>query len=95
MSMFKHLEGQIAVLVEGGVYKQADVYARGGFVYAKSGAGFVRLYADGSTTKAKCRIDTLHFDGRLFKDKFGRLCDASVDGAAALDGQALLRIGSA
>lgn len=78
MGMFKALEGQAAVIVENGVYKQADLFTRSGFLYAKVGSGFVRLYADGSTTKAKCRIDALHFDAALMQDRFGRLCDASL-----------------
>ena len=85
MGMFKQIEGENAVIVEGGVYKQADLYARDGYLYAKAGGGFVRLYADGSTSKAKCRLDVMTFDKPLCTDKFGRLCDASVSGARSLE----------
>lgn len=84
MGMFKALEGQVGVIVESGLYKQADLFIRDGYFYAKSGGGFVRLYADGSTSKAKCRIDALHLDMALQQDSFGRLCDASVVGSKAL-----------
>ena len=94
MGMFKHLEGQVAVIVEGGVYKPVDIYTRDGYLYAKTGAGFVRLYADGSTTKAKCRLDTLHFDGALFRDALGRMCSQPVNGAAPIGGPERLRIAS-
>lgn len=85
MGMFKQIEGENAVVVDGGVYKQVDVYARDGGLYAKSGGGFVRLYADGSTSRPKCRLDVLTFNGILYADKFGRLCDASVTGAKMLE----------
>lgn len=85
MGMFKQVEGENAIVVENGVFKQTDLYARDGYLYAKTGAGFVRLYADGSTSKAKCRIDVMTFEKALFVDKLGRLCDASVDGAKGLD----------
>lgn len=84
MSLFKQLEGETAVLVENGVYKQTDLFTRNGGLFAKAGGGFVRLYADGSTSKAKCRIDALLVDGVLCRDKLGRLCDASVKGAQSL-----------
>lgn len=84
MGLFKQIEGENAVIVESGVYKQADLYARDGYLYAKAGGGFVRLYADGSTSKAKCRLDVLTFDKSLCADKFGRLCDTSVTGAGPL-----------
>ena len=77
MGLFKEVEGEVAILVEGGVYKQAPLYTRNGYLYAKSNGGFVRLNADGSTTKAKCLLETLTWEGRLAADKIGRLCDPS------------------
>lgn len=94
MGLFKHLEGQVAILVEGGVYKQAELFSRDGYLYAKAGSGFVRLYADGSTTKAKCRIDALHFDKALFQDKFGRLGSGEIPSAKPLGDGARLLLGS-
>lgn len=85
MGMFKQVDGESAVVVESGVYKQTDLYSRDGYLYAKAGGGFVRLYADGSTSKAKCRLDVLAFGKPLCVDKLGRLCDASVGGARSLE----------
>lgn len=78
MGLFQEVEGEAAVLVEGGVYRQVPVYKRNGFLFAKSGAGFVRLYADRSTSKPKCRLETLTWGeaGRLGRDSLGRLCVA-------------------
>jgi hypothetical protein len=84
MAFFKHLEGEAAVLVERGVYKQADLYQRDAHLYAKSSGGFVRLCADGSTSKPTVRLETLSFDGALFKDTFGRLLTAELPGSKAI-----------
>ena len=92
MGMFKQIEGENAIIVESGVFKQADLYVRDGYLYAKTGGGFVRLYADGSTSKAKCRLDVLAFDKPLCVDKLGRLCDASVSGARSLGREAEQRL---
>lgn len=85
MSFFKQVEGEAAVLVEGGIYKQVDVYTRDGFLYAKVSGGFVRMMADGSTTKAKMRLEFMSFDGALCRDKLGRLCTADVEGSTLLE----------
>lgn len=82
---FKHVEGEAAVLVENGTYKQVDLYTRDGYLYAKVGGGFVRIMADGSTTKAKLRLDFMSFDGALYRDKLGRLCTDTVKDAIALE----------
>ena len=73
MSFFKQIEGDAAILVENGVYKQVDLYSRDGYLFAKVGSGFVRLMADGSTTKHKLRIDFMSFEGELGSDGLGRL----------------------
>lgn len=78
MGLFQHLEGEAAILIENGVYKQVDVYARDGYLYGKVNGGFVRLNADGSTTKAKCRLNHLDFSGPLAMDNLGRLCDPAI-----------------
>lgn len=85
MGMFQQVDGENAIIVEGGVFRQADLYTRDGYLYAKTGGGFVRLYADGSTSKAKCRLDVLTFEKTLYADKFGRLCDETATGAKVLD----------
>lgn len=90
--MFKELEGDTAVVVIGGVYKQVDLYTRNGFLFCKAFGGFIRLYANGSTSKDKCRIDALSTEKDLFADRLGRLCDASVSGAEALDAGKMLAL---
>lgn len=76
MGLFQEIEGEAAVIVEGGVYKQVPVYKRNGYLYAKVGGGFIRLYADGSTTKPKARLETLTWENydTLGKDAIGKLC---------------------
>lgn len=88
MGFFKQVEGEAAVVVENGVYKQVDVYTRDGVLYAKSAGGFVKLYADGSTTKAKLRLETLSWEGALFRGSLGRLLVEPRDGAKAIDAPA-------
>lgn len=85
MAFFQKVEGDAAVIVENGVYKQVDLYTRDGMLYVQSGGGFIRLFADGSTTKAKTRLDFMSFDHGLFKDSLGRLCTAEAKGAVPLD----------
>lgn len=82
MSFFKQAEGEAAILVERGVYKQCDVYLRDGYIYAKTGGGFVKLMADGSTTKARCRLVELSWSSNLFRDGLGRLMHDPVGGMA-------------
>lgn len=84
MSFFREIEGEAAVLVENGIYKQVPLYTRDGFLYAKTGGGFVRLMADGSTTKARLRLDFMSWTGPLAKDARGRLCSPDVTGAKTL-----------
>ena len=83
MSFFKQVEGEAAVLVESGVYKQCDVFTRDGYLYAKVGGGFVRLMADGSTSKARCSLNFMSFAGPL-ASRMGRLCVEGTVGATAL-----------
>jgi hypothetical protein len=85
MGLFKQEEGDVAVIVAGGVFKQVDLYSRDGYLFAKFGGGFIRLMQDGSTSKAKCRLDTLLTDLPLYRDALGRLCTDTVTGAKALD----------
>ena len=85
MSFFKEVEGEAAIVVENGVYKQVSLYTRDGHLYAKTSGGFVRLMADGATTKAKLRLDFMSWNGELRRDALGRLCDRTVKGATVLD----------
>ena len=71
--LFQELEGETCILVSMGVYTECRVYTRSqGELFAKSGGGFVRLYADGATSRSKYRIDTLTID-KLYRDTFGKL----------------------
>ena len=82
MGLFMEVEGEVAILIEKGVYKQVPLYMRNGYLYAKSGGGFVRLNSDGSTTKPSCRLDTITYDQPMGIDPMGRLCDlAMTEGA--------------
>lgn len=95
MGLFKQREGDCAVLVMSGVYHQVDVYERDGYIYAKMGNGFVRLMADGSTSKATCRLDHLMIDAALYRDVYGKLCTDAVPRAKALPpAQKVLLLGS-
>lgn len=98
MGLFKEVEGDAAVVIENGVFKQVPVYTRDGYLFAKVGGGFVRLMADGATSKPKTRLDFLSCDMPLLRDSLGRLCTEGVDGAKALDSrgkQLLLGAGDA
>ncbi|WRH62065.1 MAG: hypothetical protein RSE12_17085 [Fuscovulum sp.] len=44
------IEGGVSLLYCNGVFRQANLYHRNGDVYAKWGAGFVRLGAGGATS---------------------------------------------
>lgn len=91
MSFFKQVEGEAAVLVENGVYKQCDVFTRDGYLYAKVSGGFVRLMADGSTSKAKCQLNFMSFAGPL-ASRMGRLCVEGTVGSTALPPPAAQKI---
>lgn len=80
MSFFQEIEGEAAVLVNNGVYIQVPLYVRDGYLYAKVGGGFVRLMADGATTKAKLRLDFMSWTGPLCRDGLGRLCTDKTPG---------------
>jgi hypothetical protein len=75
MAFFKEIEGEGAIIQEGGVFRQVPLFERDGYIFAKLNGGFVRLMADGSTSKA----------GGLYRDALGRLCRDTVAGAVALD----------
>lgn len=90
--MFKMLEGDTAILVQNGVYKVADLATRNGFLFAKLGSGYVRLYANGTTSKDGIRIDALSTEKTLFRDRLSRLCDGSVTGAEPVETEKLLAL---
>lgn len=61
MQRFKQIDDGQAIIKVGNVYKQVDLFSRGGGVYAKAGGGFVRLHAHGYTSVP--RIKWLELDG--------------------------------
>lgn len=79
MGLFVQSEGDVAVVVTKGVYKQVPVFIRDGLLYAALGGGFIRLKEDGSTSQPTTRLDHLDFDGELYRDAMGRLCVPTPD----------------
>lgn len=73
---FKQLEGDTVVIQENGVYTVHDLYERAdGSLWAQVGnKKFIRLKANGSTSKAKGHIDVMETEKKLYQDRFGRLC---------------------
>lgn len=55
MTYFTIITGASALVHAGGVYRQADLYARGTAVYAKYGAGFIKMGIGGATSAPKVR----------------------------------------
>lgn len=96
MSFFKKIDGEGAICVEKGVYKQTEVYERDGYIYIKAAGGFVRVMADGSTSKlgGSLKLDfiTLPESLKLAKSKFGYLCTADVLDSKALDKPAVQKL---
>lgn len=82
--MFTEIIGAQVLLKQGGVFKPANLYEFGGALFAAAAGGYVRLYADGSTSKDKLNFGELHYDGPLTKDRFGRL-RADKEGTAVED----------
>lgn len=71
--MFKPLEGDVAVIKQGGVFRTCELFEWRGGLYAKFGSGYVRLNENGSTTKDGVSIEMLATDLPLYRDRFGRL----------------------
>lgn len=92
MSFFAEIEGEAAVLVSNGVYQQVPLFVRDGYIYAKISGGFIRLMADGSTTKSHMRLDFMSFDKQLCRDSLGRLCLPEVNGSKSLDGDKIKQL---
>lgn len=79
--MFKDLApGDVAILMENGVYKQCQLATYNGQLFAKLGSGYVRLNSAGGTSKPSTGLLTLVYDGPLFRDRFGRLCVQAGEG---------------
>lgn len=71
--MMSQIEGAVALLRKGGVYRQCKVYQMNGALFAQYGGGYVRIYETGATSVDKLNISVLHIDEPLAKDKQGRL----------------------
>lgn len=75
--MFRELTGDVAVLVEMGVYKICPLYEYSGYLFAKYQGGYVKLYENKGTSKSngKLMIDSIHLDisTPVYKDAVGRL----------------------
>ena len=82
--MFKKLEGDQVMLSIKGVYKVCDLYEWDGKLFASVSGGFVRLRANGTTTKLDLDIVHMEHEGDLYGDSFGRLCTVSKEGYKAL-----------
>lgn len=96
MSYFKPLqEGDCAVVVERGVFRQVPLFTFRDQLFAKVGAGFVRLSSDGATSKPSVRVETLTYSDPLYRDASRRLYIHDTTGARPLtvDEQAKLRGG--
>jgi len=85
MGLFQKIEGAAAILSQSGVYRQVSLYARDHYLYAECGTGFIKLMADGSTTKARCRLDMIVYDDPIYTDGLGKLVTSpACQGAKAL-----------
>lgn len=83
---FRHLEGETAILVNRGVYRQCDLYEWDGKLFARDGGGYVRLKMNGTTSRDGTMLEQLQLDAPLFQDRFGRLCVTEGDGRKRLTG---------
>lgn len=92
--MFSRLEGDTAILVHRGVYRSADLFSWDGKLFAQVAGGYVRLRADGSTTKDGVRLEHMEFEGPLYADRFGRLTVQGGEGRkpVALTAEGVLQI---
>lgn len=72
MERFHIIEDAAAILVSKGVYRQAKVYRRGKELFAAYGAGFIRLYQEG-TALPNLRCEAIDVPNqRVTFDRFGK-----------------------
>ena len=91
MGLFQKLEGASAILSIAGGFKQVDLYTWNDGLFAATSGGFVRLMADGSTSKAKISVRHLSIDHPLNQDALGKLT-LKADGTKPLPTPTLLRL---
>jgi hypothetical protein len=71
---FTFLEGKVVLYSKAGVYKQAQLATRAGFLYAATSANsFIRLFAKGATSSPSTRWDWIEDEQDYPPDKMGRL----------------------
>jgi len=81
--MFKKFNGgDVALLCRTGTYFQAGLYEFKGALFAKVGAGFIRLRVNGTTTRQNTTLLYIESAGSIRADGFGRLI---TRGGAAFD----------
>lgn len=92
--MFDKLEGDTAMLVQGGVYKTTELYVWAGKLFAKAAGGYIRLRTNGTTSKDGVRLEHMEIEQPLFSDKFGRLATVDGDGfkPVAVTSEGILQI---
>lgn len=71
--MSKKLEGDTAIIRQGGVFKPADLYEWQGNLFAKAGGGYVRVLANGTTSKDGLEMVHVATDVQLYVGKFDRI----------------------
>lgn len=91
MGLFQKLEGAAAILSVNGVFKQVDLFTWNDGLFAAVAGGFVRLMADGSTSKAQVSIRHLSLDRPINQDGLGKLT-LKAEGTKPLPAPALLRL---
>ena len=91
MGLFQKLEGAAAILSIAGVFKQVDLYTWNDGLFASTAGGFVRLMADGSTSKAKVSVKHLSLDHPIAQDTLGKLT-LKLEGTKPLPQPTLLRL---
>lgn len=97
--MFKKMNGDQALLVAKGTFKEADLFEFQGGLFAKHGSGYVRLKANGSTSKPGVDFCHLETEAELWSDPFGRISVTNRDGykplSLALSNEGVMQIAKA
>lgn len=83
--MFKKLDGDTAMIRKGGGYRPCDLYEWLGGLYVKMGSEYIRLRANGTTSKDGVTLEHLEYDGPLYADKFSRLAVVHREGYTSLE----------
>lgn len=74
MALFSIIEGESIILSHKGLYKQVDLCHRNNVLYAKWSGGFIKLAAEGYTSKPDIRIVYLTLmPEEMGRDKVGYL----------------------